>query len=238
MLGGKDIEENDSLQLRQWLMIPDDDEEAMPKPYCSSLRFLYFPPLEKYDKMCHELYCDDRVMLPFVPQLYKMELSAFLERRRKQRETALKTTFFVDIVEKSTGKFVGVTGFRELVFERFKKEQADRHTGYQDHEDPTLDLARTAEFGVLISSQYQRKGICTEAFLEMIRFGKEQLNCSAVKGVTLPKNVPMCNFFTKYGLIFIEKLYLDEVPNDDGKEQSEWMVFKGDIDHILSTYSK
>ena len=198
MLGGKDIEETDSSKLSQCCMNPDD-ELSIPKPYCSSLRFLYFPPLEKFDKACHELYCDDALRL-FVPQLYKMELSLLLERRRKQRETALKTTFFVDIVEKSTGKFVGVTGFREFIFEHSIEGPAGCHTGFQGYEEPTLDLVKTAEFGVLISSLYRRKGICTEAFLEMIRFGKEHLNCSAVKGVTMPKNVPMCNFFTKYGL--------------------------------------
>ena len=236
MLGGKDIDESDSPKLRQRCMNPDD-ELSMQKPYCSSLRFLYFPPLEKFDKACHELYSDD-AMRVFVPQLYKMELSAVLDRRRKQRETALKTTFFVDIVEKSTGEFVGVTGFWEFIFEHSKNGPVDCHNGGQNYEDPNLDLVRTAEFGVLISSQYRRKGVCTEAFFEMIRFGKEQLNCSAVKGVTIPKNVPMCNFFTKYGLIFIEKLYLNEEPNDGRKEQSEWMVFKGDIDHILSSYPK
>ena len=237
MLGEKDIEQTDSPQMREWFMNPDDDLST-PKPYCNSLRFLYFPPLEKFDKACHELYCDHRVMIPFVPQLYQMELSAVLERRRKQRETALKTTLFVDVVEKSTGKFVGVTGFREFTSDTSKNVPAYSHTGYQGHEDPTLNFVRTAEFGVLISFQYQRMGICTEAFFEMIRFGKQQLNCAEVKGVTLPNNLPMCNFFTKFGLIFIKKLYLDGLPNDDCKKQEEWMVFRGNIDHILSNYAK
>merc|ERR1712136_455331 len=87
---------------------------TMSEPLCSSARFHYFPPLEENDNVCYELYCDERVMLPFIPQLYKMDPVAFQERRNEHRLKFLKQSCFLDIISRSNGEFVGTCGFREF----------------------------------------------------------------------------------------------------------------------------
>merc|ERR1712136_515624 len=127
---------------------------TMSEPLCSSARFHYFPPLEENDNVCYELYCDERVMLPFIPQLYKMDPVAFQERRNEHRLKFLKQSCFLDIISRGTGEFVGTCGFRE-----FRMLEIGCNN----------ENLRMGEFGVNICYQYQRKGICTEAFIQMLR---------------------------------------------------------------------
>ena len=214
-----------------------ENETLRFQPYFSSARFDYFPPIEKFDKDCHELFCDDRVMLPFIPQLYNMEWSAFLSRRKNQRQSALKTSCFVDIVERKTGKFVGVTGFREIRSEESNNKPTDDPTS-NICTSPRMASPMTAEYLIGISFEFQMKGICTEAFFEMLRFAKERLNCTMVKGVTPTEHATMCKFFAKYGLVCVRNMFVDGAEKWGTRERLEFSVFIGNINHILLQFNK
>ena len=208
------------------------------KPLCSSSRLDYFPPLEKFDDDCYELYSDEKVMLPFIPQLYKMDPFAFKERRNGHRLKCLNQNCFLDIVHRESGDFLGTCGFRE-----FRSIPIENLTVEEDHIFHCENAAskgspRIGEFGVNICHRYQRQGFCTEAFFQMLRFSLEKLNCTEIEGVTMTGNTPMRNFFEKFGLYVAEKVYINESGQRNKKQLNmndvEHIVYQGNIRSLLS----
>ena len=207
------------------------------QPLCSSSRFHYFAPLEKFDKACYELYCDERVMLPFLPQLYKMGQVAFQKRRNDHRLKFLKQSCFLDIIHRQTGEFVGTCGFRDFRSIDCKDELESYHSGELKAQ---VKKTRLGEFGVNICHEYQRQGICSEAFIQMLHLVKDKLNCAEIEGVTMSRNIPMCSFFEKVGLSVVQKVYIDNCGvrhvNQVNEADVEHSVYQGNVKHLLSKY--
>ena len=199
----------------------------MSEPLCSSARFHYFPPLEENDNVCYELYCDERVMLPFIPQLYKMDPVAFQERRNEHRLKFLKQSCFLDIISRGTGEFVGTCGFREFRMLEIGCEN-ENYSSRQKAIDANNENLRMGEFGVNICYQYQRKGICTEAFIQMLRLAKNRLNCTEIEGVTMSGNTPMRNFFEKFELPIVKTVFIDK-----SGCRHETRVYENDVEHTV-----
>ena len=209
------------------------------EPLCSSSQFHYYAPLEKFDKACYELYCDERVMLPFLPQLYRMDEETFQERRKEHRLKFLKQSCFLDIIHRTTGDFVGTCGFRE--FRSIEVDGKDNLAfSRPDKTKAQIGSTRIGEFGVNICYRHQRKGICSEAFIQMLYLAKNQLNCSEIEGVTMTVNIPMRSFFEKFGLPIVKNVYIDKsgVRHDKQvtKTDVEHSVYQGNINHILSKH--
>lgn len=207
------------------------------KPLCSSSQLHYFPPLEKFDNDCYELYCDEQVMLPFLPQLYKMDKLTFQDRRNGHRLKCLNQSCFLDIVHRETGEFLGTCGFREFRSTSIGAPTLDGTI--RTHEAGEFKgIGKIGEFGIIICPHYQRQGFCTEAFIQMLRFGLEKLGCTEIEGVTMTGNTPMRNFFEKLGLNIVEKVYIDERGQRNQKQlnqsDSENIVYQGNIRRLLS----
>ena len=107
-------------------------------------------------------------MLPYLPQLCPISSEALKERRQRHRDEYLKgQSLFWDMVmplkvktdasveaERETGRrtslFVGTSGFRMI----------NRQKG-------------EVEWGIVISKQFQREGLCREAFRASVQYARE-----------------------------------------------------------------
>ena len=208
----------------------------MSQPLCSSARFHYFPPLVENDSVCYELYCDERVMLPFIPQLYKMDRIAFQERRNEHRLKFLKQSCFLDIVSRNTEEFVGTCGFREFRLLEIGCKN-ENYSSRKEEIEAKKESFRIGEFGVNICYRYQRKGFCTEAFIQMLHLAKNKFNCTEIEGVTMSGNIPMRNFFEKFELPIVKTVFIDKSGCRHEKRvnanDEEHTVYQDNISQIL-----
>ena len=192
------------------------------------------------DKLqCFGLYCDERVMLPFIPQLCKMDPMAFQERRNGHRLKFLKQSCFLDIISRDTGEFVGTCGFREFRLLEISCEN-ENYPSHQKEIEANKESLSIGEFGINICYRYQRKGFCTEAFIQMLCLAKNRLNCTEIEGVTMRGNTPMRNFFEKFELPIVKTVFIDKSGCRHDKRvnanDAEHTVYQSNISKILSKH--
>jgi predicted nicotinamide N-methyase/RimJ/RimL family protein N-acetyltransferase len=143
-------------------------------PLCSSARFDFYGPHSYRDAFVRELFNDKTIMLPFLPHLCSMTEQAMKERREKHRQESISgESCFLDIVDRATGEFVGVGGFRST-----KNE--------------------VAEFGIVVAARWQRKGVCHETFCCNREYAKK-LGFATITAATLELNHAMLHFLQKIG---------------------------------------
>merc|ERR1712137_742248 len=117
-------------------------------------------------------------MLPHLAELQanfggEKNAKAFKERRDSQRRGFRDgTSWFVDVVD-SNSRLVGTAGFRTI-----------------ERQDESV----TAEFGVIIDSQFHRNGCLKEIFPFIINYAKDSLNVTHFTSLTKPDNKPMRAF--------------------------------------------
>ena len=168
-----------------------------------------------------------------------MDPVAFQERRNEHRLKFLKQSCFLDIISRGTGEFVGTCGFREFRMLEIGCEN-ENYSSRQKAIDANNENLRMGEFGVNICYQYQRKGICTEAFIQMLRLAKNRLNCTEIEGVTMSGNTPMRNFFEKFELPIVKTVFIDKSGCRHEKRvyanDVEYTVYQSSISKILSKH--
>jgi len=144
----------------------------------SSERLHFCVPILSRDAAMHTLFNDRATMLPFLPMLCPMSLAAMEARRKRHRaEVEEEKGLFLDVVLQRTGELIGTTGFRSM----------DK-------------VAGTAEWGIIISKEWHRKGICTECFEATLSYAAKTHGIHTVTAATLGNNVSMLAFFEKRGM--------------------------------------
>ncbi|KAJ8608813.1 hypothetical protein CTAYLR_009359 [Chrysophaeum taylorii] len=159
-----------------------------------SRRLEYHWPSRDRDADVHALHNDAMTMLPHLETLYGLSMDAVEERRDKHRAEHGETSCFMDIVAKDTGAFVGSCGFRSFV-------------------DGGI-----AEWGIIVSKPWQRKGVCCEAFDATALYAYAVLGSLELKASTLEANEPMRAFLTKRGLEHTGRFV------DEGREWLEYTM--------------
>lgn len=96
------------------------------------------------------------------------------------------------IIEKSTGNFVGWTGFKYIV------EPINNHVNYYD-------------LGYRLIESYWGKGIATETAKACLKYGFEVLNFDEIYGICDVANTGSKNVLQKCGLQLIETFDYDNV---------------------------
>ena len=114
----------------------------------------------------HTIFNDKATMLPYLPMLCPMSVEAMAARRKRHRaEVQEEKALYLDIILTATGELLGTTGFRSM-----------------------NKVGGTAEWGVIISKNWQRKGICAECFVATL---SHAVSCiSITKGRSLPLSLP------------------------------------------------
>ena len=115
-------------------------------------------------------------MLPNLPQLCPIardELQTYRDEKRLGFESG--TSWFLDLVDGSTGELIGVSGLREI------------NSG-----------VGSAEWGVAVATPYQRRGICAESFEASAREAAHR-GCTTITATTLPTNEGMLQFLINRG---------------------------------------
>ena len=83
------------------------------------------------------------------------------------------------------------------------------------------------EWGIVVKKEWQRSGLCSEAFEAALRYIRSDENDDKFKGIvslrasTLPSNTPMINFFTKRGLKLRGTHFDDDDDQHDDKKQHQ-----------------
>lgn len=98
------------------------------------------------------------------------------------------------IIEKSTGNFVGWTGFKYIT------EPINNHVNHHD-------------LGYRLIESYWGKGIATETAKACLRYAFEVLNLEKVYGICDIENVGSKNILLKCGLKLIETFDYDNTPH-------------------------
>jgi RimJ/RimL family protein N-acetyltransferase len=145
-------------------------------PLCASARFDFYAPHKCRDAATLVLFNDSNIMLPYLPHLCPMSDGAMTERReRLRKEIVTGESCSLDIVDRASGEYVGVGGFR----------------GTDDG---------VAEFGIIVAGHWQRKGVCLETFHCNQEYAKK-LGYSSIKAATLEINHVMMHFLPKVGFV-------------------------------------
>jgi len=126
----------------------------------------------------HTIFNDKATMLPYLPMLCPMSVEAMAARRKRHRaEVQEEKGLFLDIILIRTGELLGTTGFRSM-----------------------NKVGGTAEWGVIISKNWHRKGICAECFVATLSHAAKSHGIHTVTAVTRHDNIPMLTFFEKRGM--------------------------------------
>lgn len=108
------------------------------------------------------------------------------------------------IIEKTTGNFVGWTGFKYIT------EPINNHVNYYD-------------LGYRLIERYWGKGIATETAKACLKYGFEVLKLNEVYGICDIKNTASKNILQKCGLEPKESFLYDGIPHYWMKiERKEW----------------
>ena len=159
-------------------------------------RFEFRTPSAARDREMFALFNDADVMLPWLPQLCPMGWEA-MKARRELHRAGIRSgeSCCMDIVVAATA----------TADERGVESAADggRSTATRES-SPVGTLVGTsgfrqvsngvAEWGVVISKPWQRKGVCAEAWQSNVAFARDVLGCHTVTAATLESNGPMRNF--------------------------------------------
>lgn len=148
---------------------------------CESERLLFYPPELERDSEVYELFNDAETMLPHLQILFGISEVDLTARREQQRLGWTNgSSRYLDVVEKASGAFVGVAGFRLVDREK-----------------------ETAEFGIIITSAHQRKGFASEVYKANIHYADSELKCTTIAAAT--KNPIMLTFLGKRGMTVVEQ---------------------------------
>ncbi|OQS06236.1 hypothetical protein THRCLA_01715 [Thraustotheca clavata] len=146
----------------------------------TSYRLTYLSPKEERDQAVYSIFCEDDNM-KYIPFLCRMQSDAWQARRSSHRELFnLGTGAFLDVIETSSGKVIGTSGFRVV-----------------DKEN------KQAEWGVILSQEFQGKGYCKEMHDACIAWAKTQ-GLERVTAATWQSNDRMNQLLLRYGWTFIE----------------------------------
>ncbi|KNC86890.1 hypothetical protein SARC_00985 [Sphaeroforma arctica JP610] len=140
-------------------------------------RFDLYMPIEAYDQENRDLLLDEKVTqyIPFLHTLAK-DNDAFSRRRCTHRSQCLAGEgAFFDVVHRESGEYMASSGFREM------------------HLDE-----KWAEWGIIVSSKWQRKGVCDEVYEGCIAWARSK-GLDKVTASTWPINKGMLAFFDKKG---------------------------------------
>ncbi|ETW02463.1 hypothetical protein H310_05972 [Aphanomyces invadans] len=153
-----------------------------------SARLTYSPPLERLDDDVYAIYCEDDTM-QCIPFLCGMPADEWQERRRTHRDMfhTSGTGAFFDVVEVESGRVIGTSGFRVI----------DTSTG-------------SAEWGIVISAKFQRRGFCQEIHAACMAWAINQgIRTSTAQ--TWTSNLRMVQILERYGY-----RYIDTIENEYG----------------------
>jgi RimJ/RimL family protein N-acetyltransferase len=166
----KETHEDKAAVRRRWTLIS------------KSRRFEFHAPSASRDAYVHSLYNDEATMLPHLPMLCPMSWEALVARRTAHRAAHARTragappeSYFLDVLDRESGALVGTAGFRSLA-------------------------GGVAEFGIVITRSWQRRGACTECFENNAALAAGALGCRAISASTLEANAPMRAFLARQGL--------------------------------------
>ena len=154
-----------------------DDDDGDDVCLCASWRFDFRAPARRRDAAVLALYNDAATMLPHLPMLCPMSAEAMSVRREAHRAgRANGSSCFMDIVHRASGELVGTAGFRAVA------------------------VGGSAEFGIVVRREWQRRGVCCEAFVANAAYAWSALRCTAVVASTLEANERMRAFCARAGL--------------------------------------
>ncbi len=114
-------------------------------------RIIYLPPSESRDRAVQSLFADPLTMLPYLAHLHHLNDADWAARRALHRKQFNeRQSSFWDMVDRHTGEVVGTSGFRSICSKSGK-----------------------AEWGIVVRSDYRRRGLCNEAFDVAVEYLKE-----------------------------------------------------------------
>ena len=158
----------------------------------SSQRLWFCRPSATRDQDILNLFNDEATMLPWLPMLCPMNEEDMHTRRELHRAQFQKQSFFLDVVEKGSGNTIGTAGFRSIKASDNTTTTTTTTTSNASAENNAKAL-QEAEWGIVISKDYQRMGYCTEAFAANVEYIADQVQ--TVTASTLPHNTRMMSFF-------------------------------------------
>mmetsp|Transcript_18563 Transcript_18563/g.29507 ORF Transcript_18563/g.29507 Transcript_18563/m.29507 type:complete len:148 (+) Transcript_18563:156-599(+) len=141
-----------------------------------------------------------------IPMLYNMSEDAMQKRRSGHREDYKSgSSCFFDVVELSSGKLIGTSGFRSV-----DREQSE------------------AEWGIIIATRCQRKGLAAECLSMCNKHAKKVLKVGKIIANTSAKNAPMIAFFKKHGFKTSGEWTKDNssVDGNDCEKRATWVKFE------------
>jgi RimJ/RimL family protein N-acetyltransferase len=175
----------------------DDDDDAC---LCASPRFDFRSPARRRDAAVLQLFNDESTMLPNLPMLCPMSAAAMACRRDAHRKARVdRSAEFMDIIDRASGALIGTAGFR------------------------SVGKDGRAEFGIVVRREWQRRGVCCEAFVANAVYAWSELRCRVITASTLELNGPMRAFCARAGLRLVAK------KADHGRE---WWVHESTIEKL------
>ena len=183
----------------------NDGGDVLAEAHCSAGALLLCRPHPSRDVAMHALLNDAPTMLPHLSMLCPISHDDSTARRVRHRtEAATGTSCMLDVVLGETGELIGSTGFRVV-----------------EHG------ASSAEWGIIVSKAWQRKGVCAACFTACLGVATSALNVRNLTASTIAENESMLAFFKRRG-----------VPqtgvHTDGETGVEWLVFGAPLDNLAS----
>ena len=182
---------------------PRSVQDVLAEAHCSAGALLLCRPHPSLDVAMHTLLNDAPTMLPHLSMLCPMSHDNSTARRVRHRaEAATGTSCMLDIVLGETGELIGSTGFRFV-------DQG----------------ASSAEWGIIVSKAWQRKGVCSACFTACLEVATSVLNVRNLTASTIAENESMLAFFKRRGVP-------QRGVHTDDKTGVEWLVFGAPLDNL------
>ena len=183
----------------------NDSSDVLAAAHCSAGALLLCRTHPSRDAAMHSLLNDGPTMLPHLSMLCPISQDASAARRVRHRaEAAAGTSCMLDVVVGETGELIGSTGFRVV-----------------EHG------ASSAEWGIIVSKAWQKKGVCAACFEACLEVAARVLNVRNLTASTIAENEPMLAFFQK------RRLPQTGVHIDD-ETGIEWLVFGAPLNDLVS----
>lgn len=161
-------------------------------------------PSSARDAAMHALLNDASTMLPHLAMLCPISEEESVARRVRHRTEATNgASCMLDVVVGTTGELIGSTGFRVV-------DQG----------------ASSAEWGIIVSKPWQRKGVCAACFSACLGIATSVLGVRNLTASTIAENEPMVAFFAQRGLPQTG-VHIDD---DNGVE---WLVFSAPLADLM-----
>ena len=183
----------------------DDGDDVLAEVHCSVGALLLCRPHQSRDVAMHSMLNDAPTMLPHLSMLCPISHDDSTERRVRHRaEAAASTSCMLDVVLGETGELIGSTGFRVV-----------------EHG------TSSAEWGIIVSKGWQRKGVCEACFTACLEVATTTLNVRNLTASTIAENESMLAFFKRRG---VPQTGL----HTDDETGIEWLVFGAPLDNLAS----